>query len=82
MDLASPFLTSVEAKEFLRYRSLSGFMRAVHRMRIPHIMRGRRRLYLKTDLVRVWRHPRGKLPRKPDAQDVAIAAGGLTDGQH
>jgi hypothetical protein len=59
----SPYLTTVEAQRFLRYESLSGFMRAVHRWRIPHLQRGKRRLFLKTDLVRVWTRPVGYRPR-------------------
>jgi hypothetical protein len=59
----SPYLTSVEAQEFLRYRTLGGFMKAVHRLRIPHLRRDKRRLYLKTDLIRVWRRPLGSKPR-------------------
>jgi hypothetical protein len=59
----SPYLTTAEAQRFLRYESLSGFMRAVHRWRIPHLQRGKRRLFLKTDLVRVWMRPVGYRPR-------------------
>ena len=57
MEATSPYLTSAEAQEFLRYQTLGGFMKAVHRLRIPHLVRGKRRLYLKTDLIRVWSRP-------------------------
>jgi hypothetical protein len=59
----SPYLTSAEAQRFLRYETLAGFMKAVHRWRIPHLQRGKRRLFLKTDLVRVWSRPVGYRPR-------------------
>lgn len=55
----SPYLTSREAQRFLRYETLAGFMKAVHRWQIPHLQRGKRRLFLKTDLVRVWTRPVG-----------------------
>ena len=62
-EMNSPYLKTAEAAEFLRYRSISGFMRAVHRLRIPHIVRGKSRLFLKTDLIRVWSRPIGYRPR-------------------
>ena len=68
MDTASPYLTSVEAQAYLRYRTLGGFMKAVHRLRIPHLIRGKSRLYLKTDLVRVWNRPVGYRPRKSEQE--------------
>jgi hypothetical protein len=71
MDAASPYLTTAEAQQYLRYRSLSGFMRAVHRLRIPHLVRGKSRLFLKSDLTRVWKEPIGYRPRK-SAQDETV----------
>lgn len=68
---SSPYLTSAEAQEFLRYRTLGGFMKAVHRLRIPHLIRGKARLYLKTDLIRVWDRPLGYRPRK-GAQEPTV----------
>jgi hypothetical protein len=53
----SPYLTIREATAYLRYKTASGFMQAVHRLRIPHILRGRERLFLRTDLERVWARP-------------------------
>lgn len=53
----SPYLTIHEAAAYLRYKTVGGFMQAVRRVRIPHIIRGRERLFLRTDLERVWSHP-------------------------
>lgn len=53
----SPYLTIQEAADYLRYRTVGGFMQAVRRLRIPHIIRGRERLFLRTDLERVWSRP-------------------------
>jgi hypothetical protein len=68
---ASPYLTTVEAQEFLRYRSLSGFRKAVRRLRIPYLRRGKIQLFLKTDLIRVWKAPVGYRPRK-SGQDATL----------
>jgi hypothetical protein len=54
----SPYLTVAEAAEFLRYKSIRGFEHAVRRVAIPYLRRGKQRLFLKTDLVRVWEKPR------------------------
>jgi len=53
----SPYLTLREAAAYLRYKTTDGFMSAVRLRRIPHILRGRERLFLRTDLERVWVHP-------------------------
>jgi hypothetical protein len=53
----SPYLTIGEAAAYLRYKTNDGFMQAVRRLRIPHLWRGRQRLFLRTDLERVWTHP-------------------------
>ena len=59
--MPSPYLTTKEAAEFLRY-SVSGFRKAVERYRIPHICRGHQKLFTKADLIRVWT---GDRPRRP-----------------
>jgi len=63
---ASPYLTLAEAAEYLRYQTVSGFMHAVRSRNIPHIRRGRQRLFLRTDLERVWSRPNRKRPHKAD----------------
>ena len=54
---ASPYLTIAEAAAYLRYKTNDGFMQAVRKYHIPHILRGRQRLFLRTDLERVWSRP-------------------------
>lgn len=55
--MESPYLTIREAADYLRYKTTDGFMTAVRRLHIPHILRGRERLFLRTDLERVWSRP-------------------------
>ncbi len=55
--MASPYLTSEEAAEFLRYETPAGFLKAVRQRGIPMLIRGRRRLFLKDDLIHGWARP-------------------------
>lgn len=63
----SPYLTLHEAADYLRYQTVAGFRQAVRRLRIPHLVRGRERLFLKSDLERVWSRPtRSRKPVRTD----------------
>lgn len=53
----SPYMTSQEAADFLRYGSVHGFLRAVRARAIPSLLRGRARLFLEDDLKTGWRKP-------------------------
>jgi hypothetical protein len=65
---ASPYLTLHEAAAYLRYQTVAGFRQAVRRLRIPHLVRGRERLFLPSDLQRVWTRPqRSRKPRTDEA---------------
>jgi len=64
--MPSPYLNTKEAAEFLRYKSVSGFKKAVRRYDIPRIERGREKLFLKADLISVWTLP-SRRKRKDDA---------------
>lgn len=55
--MTSPYLTSEEAADFLRYDTVAGFLKAVKRRHIPMLIRGQRRLFLQADLVRAWSRP-------------------------
>lgn len=55
--MTSPYLTSEEAAAFLRYDTVSGFLQAVKHRGIPMLIRGKRRLFLRDDLVSAWRKP-------------------------
>jgi excisionase family DNA binding protein len=46
----SPYLTAVEAAEYLRYSSATWFRRSVKKYGIPCLRRGRRMFFTKADL--------------------------------
>lgn len=56
--MTSPYKTSAEAAAYLRYDTVGGFLQAVKLRGIPHIIRGRRRLFLEADLIKAWSKPR------------------------
>lgn len=66
----SPYLTIREAADYLRYKTTDGFMTAVRRLHIPHILRGRERLFLRTDLERVWAHPTRVRKRPAEIEEL------------
>jgi hypothetical protein len=60
----SPFLTSVEAADYLRYKTVAGFHKAVIRYNIPCIRRGREKLFKQADLVKCWNSPLRPTPSR------------------
>lgn len=57
MNVESPYMTRAEATAYLRYTTEKAFMRCVVRLRTPHVIRGRQRLFLKSDLDQMWKKP-------------------------
>lgn len=58
--MTSPYLTRAEAAAYLRYATVRQFMRVVTRLRTPHIIRGRERLFIQCDLDDMWTKPAGR----------------------
>jgi hypothetical protein len=52
--MTSPFLTSQEAADLLGYKTLAGLHRGVRRYDLPCLRRGREKLFVPADLIRVW----------------------------
>lgn len=55
--MTSPYLTSQEAADFLRYKTVNGFLQAVRKRAIPNLIRGKALLFLQDDLVKSWARP-------------------------
>ena len=66
----SPFMTSREAMEFLRYTNLKSFSQAVHRLGIPHRYAGGRLVFDRARLV-AWVQTYQPKKRGPKPRRVA-----------